>query len=146
MVWTERLVSASACACERCRSDVASGHVDIQKSRHHAMYEFACRHFDVLRTRLHKLDHYLELFLIREGEGAAEDGFGIIPSGLVKDYSSLIEASQMNSIELSQCIGGAVIVTFPLHPKPHDSEAQSPWLQGNWTEEGLPMPHTAIDG
>ena len=146
MVWTERQVSVSACVCERCRKDVSNGRLDILKSRYHAIFEYASDHYDTLRARLHKMDHFLELLLLRE-EGkdthTATDNsvtYGrLIPRGLIVDYASLSDAFKLDSSEVIPLLPcDAVIVTFPLHPKPHHEEAQSTWLRSHWNEDGLP--------
>jgi hypothetical protein len=129
MIWTEH-----KCLC--CSGDAAG-------SRYHYIYDMLCRHYKAITSIIFKFDHFLEmLFLKLPDEGL----FGYLDfyfPGKVVDYLSVDTATASTAAGEGAGGGGAgegdrplpSLVTFPIHPKPHDVVGTVLWVQRNWRDE-----------
>ncbi|GMH51874.1 hypothetical protein TrRE_jg7811 [Triparma retinervis] len=89
------------------------------------LYNHLDCHFDVVGKYIYKLDHWFEMMFF-ECKG------GVGGCGGVKEYKRVKE----EGTEGEGWREGVSLVTFPLHPKPHDCAEEDAWVKNFWLGGG----------
>lgn len=103
---------------------------DCGGSRYHSIYDFLVLNYSAITAVMYKFDHFLELVFLSNRARSCIFIDEKYPFKVV-DYLSVervIRDCDGSEPETSHPFS---LVTFPIHPKPHDV-AHLPWMQQHW--------------
>lgn len=122
---------------------------DAEGGRYNRLYDILRRHYRAITSVFFKFDHFLEFVFMRSSD--RKESFAFIdtffPEKII-DYLSMAQVAEAlpqhclpdaqkggggNAHSQQQLPDSAVMVTFPIYPKPHDVVSIVPWVNQLWS-------------